>query len=964
MPESSQPNALSLPFVEALYADFLADPESVPEVWRHYFEKLEESNGFAARPQLEPSFPRQALFGVPKPAHPHAGRNGDAEGDGFIGTFLTASDGNGSMAASTADRRGGGASADADFGRSAEALFRSYRARGHLIARIDPLGSPRPTPPDLEPRYFGFTEADLDRPVVDPIVGGSPVPLRKVLERLRRTYCGSVGAQFLHIEDTSIREWLQHRMERSENRARLTREEQLHILRRLTEAQVFEDFIQKKYIGSKSFSVEGSESLIPLLDVAIDTAASQGQSEVVLGMAHRGRLNVLANILAKPPRVIFREFEDQDPELYLGRGDVKYHLGFSADVKTPGGRGIHLSLNYNPSHLEYVNPVALGRMRAKQDRAGDRKGERGMVFLIHGDAAFAGEGIVQEILNMSQLSGYRTGGTLHIVVNNQIGFTTLPEEGRSTPYATDVARMLQVPIFHVNGEDLEAVVYVTRLALEFRRQFRRDVVIDLIGYRRHGHNEGDEPAFTQPQLYRKIAERSPVHELYRDALIRAGRVTREEADQMARRMRDFLEGELAHARNGDRPAPAETPGGAWAGYRGGPDREVPEVETGVARERLASILEAQANPPEGFHVHPKIKRGLEQRREMARGERPLDWANAEAAALGSLALEGFRIRMSGQDTLRGTFSHRHAGLYDVEDGRVWIPLRGLASDQAPVEIINSPLTEAGVVGFEYGYSLEWPNGLVAWEAQFGDFINAAQVIVDQFLSSGEEKWRRLSGLTLLLPHGFEGMGSEHSSARLERFLQLSARDNIQVAYPSTPAQYFHLLRRQVLRPVRKPLVVMTPKSLLRNPECVSPLEDLTGGGFERVLPDRGVKPGDTKRVLLCSGKIYFELAAKRKASGRNDVAIGRIELLYPLRDESIRSLLEGVPEGTPVLWLQEEPGNMGAWWYLRARFGEKLFGKYPFRSVTRPEAATPASGAHSSHKLEQERLLAAAFDMS
>jgi 2-oxoglutarate dehydrogenase E1 component len=485
-----------------------------------------------------------------------------------------------------------------------------------------------------------------------------------------------------------------------------------------------------------------------------------------------------------------------------------------------------------------------------------------------------------------------------------------------------------------------------------------------VAYRRHGHNEGDEPAFTQPQLYRKIAERAPVYEHYRDELIRQGRVTREEADQMSRRMREFLEEELSHARNGDRSQPTETPGGAWAEYRGGPDANVPETETAVARERLASILESQTKPPDGFHVHPKIKRGLDQRREMARGERPLDWANAEAAALGSLALEGYRIRVSGQDTLRGTFSHRHAGLYDVEDGRVWIPLRGLAPDQAPVDIINSPLTEAGVVGFEYGYSLEWPNGLVAWEAQFGDFINAAQVIVDQFLSSGEEKWRRLSGLTLLLPHGFEGMGSEHSSARLERFLQLAARDNIQVAYPSTPAQYFHLLRRQVLRPLRKPLVVMTPKSLLRNPECVSSLDELAGGRFERVIPDRDVKPERAKRVLLCSGKIYFELMAKRKAVARGDVAIGRIELLYPLQDDSVRSLLEGVREGTPVVWVQEEPENMGAWWYLRARFGERLFGKYPLRALTRPEAATPASGAHSSHKMEQERLLAAAFDMA
>ena len=939
-------NTLSLPFVEALYTEFLRDPESVPEAWRQYFESLApEANGFASRPQLDPSFPPQRLFGR---ATPRAESNGDE----MIGTFV-------SRAPATAVGQDG----TAEFARGAEALFRSYRARGHLIAKVDPLGAPRPMPRDLEPSFFGFTEADLDRTIADPISDGAPIPMRQILARLKRTYCGSVGAHYLHIEDTSIRDWLQHRMERSENHARLSREEQLKVLRRLTEAQVFEDFIQKKYIGSKSFSIEGSESLIPLLDLAIETASSQGQSEIVIGMAHRGRLNVLANVMGKAPRRIFREFEDADPEMYVGKGDVKYHLGYSVDLDMASGRGMHLSLCYNPSHLEYVDPVAVGRMRAKQDRVGDRAGDKGMVLLIHGDAAFAGEGVVQEVLNMSQLAGYRTGGTLHVIVNNQIGFTTLPNEGRSTVYATDIARMLQVPIFHVNGEDLEAVVYVTRLAMEFRRQFHRDVVIDLYGYRRHGHNEGDEPAFTQPALYREIAARAPVHERYRDELIALGRVTREEANGFAQAKRAFLEEELAHARNGGVRPTIESLTEAWTDYKGGPDTDVPEPDTGIALERAASILEAQASVPEGFHPHPKSRKGLEQRRQMARGEKPLDWAAAESVAFGSLALEGARVRLSGQDSLRGTFSQRHAGLFDAENGAPYVALQHLSQDQAPIDIINSPLSEAGVLGFEYGYSLECPAGLTLWEAQFGDFVNAAQVIIDQFLVSGEQKWRRLSGLVLLLPHGMEGQGSEHSSARLERFLQLSAKDNIQVVYPSTPAQYFHVLRRQVVRPWRKPLIVMTPKSLLRNPACVSPIADLTHGKFERVIPDPTVKPSDATRILLCSGKIYYELAAKRESLKRSDVAIARVEQLYPLTQSALGPVVERAREGTPVVWVQEEAENMGAWSYVLARFGTSLFG-HPLSGVTRPEAATPASGALSSHRLEQERLLTAAFDVA
>lgn len=948
-PSQSTPNILSLPFVEALYADYLRDATSVPETWRRYFDQIQEANGFAAHPRLAPSFPRRRLYGNPTPAVEGNGADKAATREG---------------AAKSEAGAGTAAEPSGEFARSAVALFRSFRARGHLAARLDPLGFPRLTPRDLEPAYFGFTEADLDRLVNDRIMGGVKAPLRQVIDRLRRTYCGSVGAQFLHIEDVEIRYWLQQRMERSENRAQLSPEEQRRILQRLTEAQVFEDFIQKKYIGSKSFSVEGSETLIPLVDLAIEAGAAQGLREIVLGMAHRGRLNVLANIMGKAPRRIFREFEDADPDLYNQRGDVKYHLGYSADVTTAAGHPIHLALCHNPSHLEYVNPVALGRMRAKQDRIGDTTGERGMVLLIHGDAAFAGEGIVQEILNMSQLPGYRTGGTLHVVVNNQIGFTTIPEEARSTPYATDIARMLQAPIFHVNGEDIDAVVFVVRLAMEFRHTFRRDVVIDLYGYRRHGHNEGDEPAFTQPRLYREIAKRKPIHELYAEELIRRGTITPEEATSYAKRMRDFLEEELTHARNGDaRPQP-EAPGGVWTNYRGGADADVPEVETGVARGRLTDLLLAQTVLPEGFHLHPKARRGLELRAQMARGEKLLDWATAEAAAFASLATEGSRIRLSGQDSVRGTFSQRHAGFHDIEDEHRYLPLQHLAPGQAPVDILNSPLTEAGVVGFEYGYSTEWPNGLILWEAQFGDFVNAAQVLIDQFLASGEEKWKRLSGLVLLLPHGFEGMGSEHSSARVERFLELAARDNIQIIHPSTPAQYFHALRRQVVRPWRKPLVVLTPKSLLRHPACVSALEDLEHGTFRRVIPDPAVKGKDARRVLLCTGKIYYELLATRESLKRNDVAVARVEQLYPLSEGELALLFEGCREGTPAVWVQEEPENMGPWRYLLGRFGERLLGRFPLSRVSRPEAATPASGAHSAHKIEQERLLSAAFHVA
>jgi len=702
--------------------------------------------------------------------------------------------------------------------------------------------------------------------------------------------------------------------------------------------------------------------LIPLLDLAIEKSRKQGVLQIVFGMAHRGRLNVLANILRKSPRQIFREFEDADPHLYTGRGDVKYHLGHRCEWPLSDGSLVYLFMCFNPSHLEFVNPVAMGRMRAKLDRADDSKRERGLTILIHGDAAFAGQGVVQETLNLSQLPGYSVGGTLHVIVNNQIGFTTSPQEGRSSTYATDVAKMLQIPIFHVNGEDPEAVAQAVNLALDFRQQFQRDMVIDVYGYRRLGHNESDEPSFTQPILYRAVASRKPVREGYLEHLLQWSDVTVEEADEIATRRREHLEAELSEARSDTYKPPRRGLEGVWKGYYGGPESKAKDVSTAVDHKRLAELLEKQAQVPKDFHLHPKLKKLLHARRTMAQGEEPLDWAAAETLAWASLAAEGIRVRLSGQDSGRGTFSHRHAILHDYEDGHVYVPLQNVAPNQAPVDIINSPLSEVGVLGYEYGYSLDYPDALVLWEAQFGDFCNVAQVIIDQFISSAEDKWHRLSGITLLLPHGFEGQGPEHSSARLERFLQLAAEDNLQVVYPTTPAQFFHLLRRQVLRKWRKPLVVMTPKSLLRHPRVVSSLHELEHGKFERVLPDAQKRvPKSIRQILLCAGKVYYDLEKRRETLKRKDVAILRLEQLYPLPRKLLEAALARYPQGTRVCWVQEEPENMGAWRHMYRGFGKELFGKYPFEGVYRNQSSAPATGSLNSHKAEQEWLLDEAF---
>lgn len=926
------PPSGSLAFIEQVFEAYQEDPTSVSPDWRDYFEGLAAQGKSPVEPHPEDLFPRRSIF------H-HAGPGESSE-----------------------EKTKRQLKEVASLQERVDQIIRNYRVRGHIIAQVDPLHQPKEMPAELDPAFYGFTDADLDRKFSTSWLGGPERrTLRQILSWLQNTYCRSIGVQFMHIDSLRVRHWLQDRMEGTGNYLKLPREEQLRIYKRLSDAVIFEEFIQKKYISKKRFSLEGAESLIPLLDLAIEKAGAQGVREIVLGMAHRGRLNVLANIMRKPPSHIFREFEDADPEAHVGGGDVKYHLGHSSDWTTQSGQKVHLSLCFNPSHLEFINPIAMGRVRAKQDRVGDVERRKGLVLLIHGDAAFAGEGIIQETLNLSQLEGYRTGGTIHVVVNNQIGFTTTEEQSRSSTYATDVARMLQIPIFHVNGEDPEAVASVVNLASEFRKEFQRDVVIDMYCYRRRGHNEGDEPSFTQPIMYQAIGRRPTVNESYLAKLLDRGEVTRDDADRIAEESRTWLEDELRAARADLHYEKPKAGLGYWQSYKGGAEPD--EVPTGVPSIRLSELLRKQATVPEGFTPHPKVEKlVLTARREMAAGDRKIDWGTAESLALATLATEGYRIRFTGQDSERGTFSQRHSVLHDYVTGERYMPLRHLAEDQAAVEIINSPLSEAGVLGFEYGYSLDWPDGLILWEAQFGDFVNVAQVIIDQFITSAEDKWRRLSGLVMLLPHGFEGQGPEHSSARLERFLLAAADDNIIVAYPSTPDNYFHLLRRQAMRKWRKPLVVMTPKSLLRHPNAVCSLGSLADGRFLRVIPDGTDRdPKTVRRVLLCTGKVYYELDEFRNKYERQDVAIVRVEELYPFPESPLRDALAPYTEATEVIWVQEEPENMGAWRYLFCRTGGKLLGRYPLRGVARPASASPATGSLASHAFEQEMLLAEAF---
>ena len=919
-------NPDNLLFVEEVYHQWSRDPNSVSQEWRDYFGAQEMSGNGTYR--SEPSFRPASIFAA-----------GKAHGDA-------------------------GAEADIYKQERVDQLIRAYRVRGHRIANLDPLGQRTESFSELELGHYGLQESDRELVFAAASLGFQRLTLREIESLLRTTYCGSIAVQYMHIDDPEPKHWLQEKMEKTRNKIDLPRETQVRILTKLTDAEIFEEFLAKKFVGAKRFGLEGAESLIPLLDLAFEQAGSHGVNDIVMGMAHRGRLNVMANIMGKSPALVFREFDDKDPQRSFGRGDVKYHLGLSSTWKTHAGHNIDLTLCFNPSHLEFVGPVVLGRIRSRQDRLTGNF-TRCMGVILHGDAAFAGQGVVQEMLNMSEIPGFRTGGTLHIILNNQIGFTTGTGQARSSHYCTDVAKMLQIPIFHVNGEDPEAVAQATWLAMEFRHAFKKDVVIDMYCYRRRGHNEGDDPTVTHPHMYRKIEAMKTVREGYLENLIRLGEVTKEEAESIAVERRDHLENELARARDPrfDYEGEAEDKRGRWSAYRGGKDRNVPDMPTAVEREKLAGYLQKLGEFPEGFHPHPKLKRlVLEKRQECGKGEHPLDWGTAENLAYATLLAEGTPIRLTGQDVGRGTFSHRHVVLHDYECDLIHIPLNSVAKEQARFQVWNSPLTETAVLGYEFGFCLDSPDNLVIWEAQFGDFFNVGQVIFDQFISTSEDKWDKLNHLVLLLPHSFEGQGPEHSSARLERFLQMAAEDNICVANLTTPAQLFHILRRQIVRPIRKPLVIMSPKSLLRHPECVSPLSEFHSGAFHRVLPDNVVDPSKVKRVLLCTGKLYYDLAHYRKERERDDVAIVRIEQLYPFPETSVRTALSQYRRGTPVIWVQEEPENMGAQSYIKLRFGESVYDRFPFLSISRPESASPATGSPASHRIEQDGILEQAFN--
>ena len=828
-------------------------------------------------------------------------------------------------------------------------LVRAHRERGHVLARLDPLGFDEPTShPELDPAHYGLAGPELDERFA--VQFGRDVvtrPLREILSHLRDTYCSYTGVQYMHVDDLAVQAWLRERLEDEAHRRELSPEEQRRLLAKLTDAEVFETFLHQKFVGAKRFSLEGAETLLPLLETAVEEAARHGVKRVVVGMAHRGRLNVLANLLGKPPARIFAEFQDR-PEHAREGGDVKYHLGFEAVRRLPGGEELELSLTVNPSHLEFVGPVVLGRARAMQEDARDPEGRRVLPIVVHGDAAFAGQGVVQELLNLGSLPGYRTGGALHVVVNNQVGFTTPPEQSRSCRYATDVARMLQVPIFHVNGERPEAVHRVLQVAMEFRAEFGRDVVVDMYCYRRHGHNENDEAAFTQPLQSARITGREPMRVSYARNVVALGAVSAEEADEIARSSRARLDEGLEEASSAPDPTREEAPRGASA--------EPAEPETAVPAKRLTELLEKTTVLPEDFGAHRVIERLRKARRDMAAGRRALDWSAAEALAFATLLTEGRPVRLSGQDSQRGTFGHRHAVIHDQNTGASCCPLATLEPGQARFSVFNSPLSEAAVLGFDWGYSLERPDGLTIWEAQFGDFANVAQVIIDQFLSSAAQKWDLHSGLCLFLPHGFDGQGPEHSSARLERFLALAVDENLEVVNLSTAAQVFHVLRRQVLRGPRRPLVVMSPKSLLRHPRAASPLEDLAGGRFRPVLLDEELPIGSASRVVACSGKLAHELAREREEQGIEGVSILRLERLHPFPAEAIREALAGAPAGCRFAWAQEEPENMGAWPYLSSRLPGCLPAGSEWERVTRPPSSSPATGSKARHEIEQAEL--------
>ena len=836
-----------------------------------------------------------------------------------------------------------------------EALVYRYRDLGHLLACLDPLAACPTDHPLLDPKAFNLTNDDLDREFYTQIFPDNNLAtLREILQALKETYCRSIGVEYMHLQDPAERQWLKERMEPVRNRPILTKEEKVRILTKLYQASLFEQYLHKKYLGQTRFSLEGAEALIPMVDALFTHVAEQGCREVILGMAHRGRLNLQVNVLEKSYEEIFCEFESNyDPDTIFGAGDVKYHNGYMADVKTANGHTIRALLVNNPSHLESVNPVVEGFARARQDILAGGNGQKLVLpLLIHGDAAFAGQGVVAETLNMSQLEGYSTGGTVHIVINNQIGYTTLPEDARSTRYSTDMAKMLMVPIFHVHGENPEALIHATKLACDYRTEFGKDVVIDLVCYRRYGHNEGDEPYFTQPQMYDRIRERPPLHKIYAEQLLMDKTVTEDEVKSIESGTNECLEESFRTMREKQCVLPTINYYENWDGIHG--EYSHKPVKTGVSKKQLLAIARKLNGIPDNFSAHPKLAGLLKRRLETIENGSGIDWANAEALAFGSLLMEGITVRLSGQDSRRGTFSQRHSYLVDTDTGDQLVALNSLDRGQAPFYGYDSLLSEAGVVGFEYGYCLAQPYGLIMWEAQFGDFINNAQSVVDLYISSGESKWQRLSGLVLLLPHGFEGMGPEHSSARLERFLQLCAEENIQVCNPTTPAQYFHLLRRQVKRDFRKPLVIMTPKSLLRHPLAVSRLSDMTSGFFQEVLDD-AKNQKTSRRILFCSGKIYYELIQKHQDLKASDIGIVRLEQFYPFPEKQLEEVLDKYTRVKECCWVQEEPENMGGWSFVRPRLA--ALAQMHIKYIGRKEAASPATGFHNIYKGQQAAIV-------
>jgi len=847
-----------------------------------------------------------------------------------------------------------------------ESLVYAYRTIGHTIARLDPLTDERAEQPLLNLGEFGFHDEDLELPVFSRFyLGGRVMPLREMIESLRLVYAGPIGFEYMHIQNIRVRNWLRERIESRPFESPVSREFQIALLRELLEAENFEHFLHTKYVGQKRFSLEGAESLMAALHTLLEGSPSRGIREIVMGMSHRGRLNVLANFLAKSFSTLFAEFsENYVPNLVGGDGDVKYHLGYTTVRKTSSGDEVAIRLASNPSHLEAVNAVVEGMARARQRILKDSE-ERRMVLplLLHGDAAFAGQGIVAEVLNMSQLPGYRTGGTVHIIVNNQIGFTTLPADARSSFYATDVAKMIEAPVLHVNGDDPLAVSWCAQLALDFRQQFKRDVVVDMYCYRRHGHNEADEPLFTQPSLYTEISAHPSVATLFRQRLIDTAILTSQEADTLANEFESRLDLALGAVKEAERQRDKSSFTGSTAIFQ--PSYSHEPVPTGVPIQELERVVNALTTVPDSFRVLPKVKRTVLDRRANAfKAGGPFDWAFAESLAFGTLLAEKTPVRLSGQDSRRGTFSQRHSVLYDAQTRDRYIPLLHISPDQARFCVYNSLLSEAGVLGFDYGYSLDFPEMLCLWEAQFGDFANGAQVIIDQFIASAESKWQRPSGIVLLLPHGYEGQGPEHSSARLERYLQLCAEENMQVCNLTTPAQYFHVLRRQMHRGFLKPLVIMTPKSLLRAEQCVSAIADFTGGHFHEILstPPLSGDPAAVDRVILCCGKVYYDLLNYRDANKVANSALVRLEQLFPLDEKHITGLLAEFPASAKLVWCQEEPQNMGAWTYIYMAL-DRLLAHRPLWYAGRGAGASTAVGALSAHKREQKALVQDAFTL-